>query len=320
MLKLGVADNNNLKFCADLVEHWKALGHEVKFERGSSEYIAQWADIYWVDTWDNNLAYLYKLYHGDEGVSRTPDWNNDKKPIIVVRALDWEVWLRQYQDQAVIDWVDKAICIAPHIEKELRAHAYWTDKLKLIRPGVNLDKFTLKTKKTDGFQIGMVLGDMWWAKNHMGGLDIFTTLYRNNPKWRLHIRGQHEGGTDYWRFMYDHYLESREIKDVVTLYSPMDEMNEWYENIDILLHPGMKEAFCYAVAEAMAKGIRCVINQFYGSEDIWPHDCLYQTHEEAVFMIKNKVWDKHPLQRRQYIQDSYSNERMFGEIDEFIGL
>ena len=316
-MRIAIADNNGLKFAKDLMDHWGAKGHEVCYERGSSEFLAQWADLYYVDTWDNNLAYLYKLYHGlhDE---MPADWDNNKKPIIVCRALDWEVWLGKARDQQVVDWVDKVICIAPHIEKELNTHANFGDKLRLIRPGVNLERFTPKTKVTDGFQLGMVLGDLWWPKNHMAGLDIFTTLYRRDNRWRLHIRGQHEGGTDYWKQMYDHYLESRGIAGAVTLYGPYLDMNDFYETIDILLHPGMKEAFCYAVGEAMAKEVRVVCNEFYGSRFIWPEWILYQTHEQAIDMILNQRVTRKA--HREYIKDNYSLERMLNQYDEFLGL
>ena len=316
--KIGIADNNGGKFTTDLKEHFAKIC-EVRYERGASEFVAQWADIYWVDTWDNNIHYLYKLYHGQH--DDMPDnWDNKKKPTIVVRALDWEVWIGLARDQSIIDWVDKIVVIAPHIEKELKKHGKFGNKVKLIRPGVNLQKFQLKTNPTDGYQIGMVLGDMWWYKNHMGGLDIFATLAKRDERWRLHIRGQHEGG-DYNPVMFNHYLESRGIKDRVTLYEHVEDMNQWYENIDYLLHPGMKEAFCYAIGEAAAKGIKPVVNNFYGADAIWPKEWMYNTHEEAVkrfYMPGNHVV---PIaDYRAFIIDNYSNERMFKEIDEYLGL
>ena len=330
MAKIAIADNNSRRFTDDLIKHWEGAGHEikeqhpdhskhheVKYEQGASEFLAQWADIYWIDTWDNNIHYLYKLYHGQHD-AMPPNWDNNKKPMIVVRALDWEVWIGMARDQSIIDWVDKVIVIAPHIEKELRAHADFKDKIKVIRPGVNLDKFTLKTKVTDGFQLGMVLADMWKYKNHMGGLDIFTTLYRQDSRWRLHVRGQHENGT-YDPVNWDYYLESRGIKDVVTLYPHQESINDWLENIDILLHPGQKEGFCYAVGEAMAKGIAVVINDFYGSRDIWPYHMTYQTHNEAIERIKNFQSDNWTI-NRQYIQDNYSLERQLAETDQFLGI
>lgn len=327
-MKIAVADNNGLKFTDDLLKHWQEdRGHEVFFERGASEHLAQRVDMYYVDTWDNNIHYLYKLYHDDEDHNRTKDWDNTKKPRIVVRALDWEVWIGWMRDQKIIDWVDNIIFIADHISKRVNSEVtIGPHKQKIIKPGVDLGRFTMKTTQTDGFQLGMVLGDMWWPKNHMAGLDIFTSLYYQDPRWRLHIRGQHEGGNDYWKLMYEYYLESRGIKDVVTLYPPVGNMNEWYEQIDILLHPGMKEAFCYAVGEAMAKGIPVVVNDFLGSHDIWEQGMRYKTHPEAVLMIEaihREMMIKHTRTSdyaREYIEKHYSNERMFKEYDAFLGL
>lgn len=316
-MKIAIADNNRGKFTTDLKQHWE-VNHEVKYEPGASEYLAQWADIYYVDTWDHNIHYLYALYHGDTGVSRTPDWDNNKKPKIIVRALDWEVWIGLARDQSIIDWVDQVVVIVPHIEIELRKYGDFKDKITLIRPGVNTLKFPLKTAKTDGFQLGMVLGDMWKYKNHMGGLDIFTNLYQRDDRWRLHIRGQHENST-YDPINFEYYLESRSIKDVVTLYPSVDNMNEWYENIDILLHPGQKEAFCYAVGEAMSKGIKPVINNFYGALDIWGPDFIYNTHQQAINkIIAGKPASTNPLYR-QFIESKYSLERMLGQYDELLG-
>lgn len=323
-MKIALADNNARKFTNDIIEHWERLGHEVRYEPGASEHLAQWADVYYCDTWDNNVHYLWKLYNGDEDHNRTEGWDNSKKPIVVCRVLDWEAWIGRVRDQRIIDWVDKIIFIAPHIQKRVnREVSIPEEKQQLIRPGVNLEKFTLKTKETDGFQLGMVLGDMWWPKNHMAGLDIFTSLYQKDNRWRLHIRGQHEGGNDFWKEMYEYYLDSRGIRDVVTLYPYQDPMNDWYENIDILLHPGMKEAFCYAVGEAMAKGIPVVVNDFMGSHDIWPHWAIYQTNEQAVTAIKHletigrQEWGP---KTRDFIESTYSLSQMLTELDVYLNI
>ena len=310
-----MADNCTLKFSRDIKEHWEAWGHEVRYEIGASEILAQWADVYYIDWWDNNIAYLFNWYKENP---------NTNRPKFIVRAIDWDIWVRGIRSQAMVDFVDTIVCIAPHMEAWLRKEKddttgqliEWGDKLKLIRPGVNLEKFPLKTKQTDGYTIGMVLGDMWWYKNHMGGLDIFATLAQKDPRWKLYIRGQHEPG-QYNPVMFDHYLESRGIKDRVTLVGPLDDMNTFYEDIDILLHPGMKEAYCYAVAEAMAKGIVAFVNNFYGSEAIWDYPNLYETHEQAVSGIKEIVpsLDRLKLSRRQLIEDWHNMKTMLTQLD-----
>lgn len=325
-MKIAIADNAGTKFCKDIIEHWQNKGHEVRYERGASEYLAQWADIYYVEWIDNNLNYLWKLYNGVDGVSRTPDWDNNKKPKIVCRMIDWDLWCGfvPFYEEAYMNFIDVAICIAPHMQDYILEKAPgYKDKLHLIRPGVNLEKFTVKSTVTDGFQLGMVLGDLWWYKNHMGGLDIFTQLYRQDNRWRLHLRGQHEPGA-YNPRMFEYYLESRGIKDAVTLYPPVDDMNQWYEQIDIMLHPGMKETFVYAVAEPMAKGIPVIVNDFLGSQDIWDANeyMIYQTHEEAVEIInciKDKEFSDTPIDWRNYIEAKYDVKRMLKEYDEVLG-
>lgn len=319
-MKIAIADNTGLKFLTDLKQHWEDQGHEVRYERGASEYLAQWADLYYVEWIDGNLNYLWKLYNGADDVSRTPDWGNNKKPIIACRLIDWDIWnpYVPFYEEQYINFIDKAICIAPHIQKRILDRApQYNGKLQLIRPGVAVDKFPLKTTKTDGHQIGMVLGDMWWPKNHMSGLDIFTQLYRKDNRWRLHIRGQHEGGTEYWRAMYEHYLDSRGIREAVTLYAPVDSMDTWYEGIDYLLHPGMKEAFSYAVAEAACKGIPIICNEFMGALDIWPEDWLYQTTNEAVHMFQ---FTHDPQAFRDYVVENYNLQKYFQETDSWLGV
>ena len=310
-MKIAIADNTTLKFCGDLKKHWEDSGHEVKYETGASEFLAQWADIYYIEWFDNNIHYLFNWYKDNPSA---------KKPVFVVRAIDWDLWTHGTPNQEMIDFVDKWICIAPHMEKKLRAEGNFGDKLKLIRPGVNTDKFTLKVKETDGFQLGMVLGDLWLMKNPFGGLDIFTTLYQQDNRWRLHVRGQHEGG-QYYPVLWNHYLESRGIKDAVTLYEPQDDMNSWYENIDILLHPGLKETFCYAVGEAASKGIPVVVNEFYGAREVWWESFLYKTHSEAIAMIcVLNDYEVNSYNYRNFIEKNYGLDRYLKETDEWLNI
>lgn len=314
-MKIAVADSCARKFSGDIIDHWIARGHEVKFEIGASEHLAQWADMYYCDFSDNNIHYLYKIYTGQH--PEHPNWKTYKRPKFVVRAIDWEIWIGYARDQNLVNFVDQWICIAPHIEKKLRAEAMYREgQLVMIPPGVNLERFTRKTKETDGFQLGMVLGDMWWYKNHMSGLDIFTQLYNADKRWRFHIRGQHEPG-EFNKVMFDHYLESRRISEAVRLYDRVEDMNSWYNGIDILLHPGMKEAYCYAVAEAMAKGIRPVINEFYGSRDIWRHEDLYKTTQDAVSLIRYKPDDY--IDPRFYIEKNHDIKQMLEAFDRLLG-
>jgi len=89
----------------------------------------------------------------------------------------------------------------------------------------------------------------------------------------------------------------------------------------------MKEGFCYAVAEAMSKGIKPVVNNFFGAKDIWYDEILYNTHKEALMKFTmgspinaNSQWMNGNNPYREYIKDNYSLERMLKEYDEYMGV
>lgn len=316
-MKIAIADNCTLKFSRDLKEHWEKK-HEVRYEIGASEWLAQWADLYYIDWWDANLAYLWKLYNGVEGVSRTPDWDNNRKPKIVVRAIDWDVWCGFVPtSQQYVDFVDKVICIAPHIERFMRTQAEFGDKLHVIRPGVNVDRFSFRADRL-GYNVAMVTGDIWMMKNAMEGLTVFNSLVRRYPElpWKLHWRGQLADHARYMQHAIDYFIDSRRLKDRVVLYPPVNDMNEWYEQMDFILHPSIKEAFCYAIGEAMTKGIKPVIYDWLGSKDIWPRECIYQTVDEAIDIF---MGPRTPEVYRQFIQENYPIERMVRQYDELLG-
>ena len=86
---------------------------------------------------------------------------------------------------------------------------------------------------------------------------------------------------------------------------PHDEMNEWLEDKDYLIHPSGSETFCYAVAEAMAKGIRPLINNWSGSSETWGED----------FYIDDFNLEKDPLMFRYIIEQKYNQNRMIEETN-----
>lgn len=310
-----MADNCALKFSGDIKRHWEEAGHEVRYEIGASEFIAQWADVYYVEWWDNNIHYLYNWYL---------EHHEAKKPKFIVRAIDWDIWTRGIRSQRMVDFVDYIVCIAPHMEQYLRNEKdnetgeliRWGEKLRLIRPGVNLEEFRFQEKQNDGFQIGMVLGDMWLMKNPFEGLGIFTALYNLDKRYHLHLRGQHEPG-DYYPHLFNHFVSSRGITGAYTLYGYQNTMSQWYQNIDILLHPSLKETYCYAVAEASAMGTPVVCNNFPGAGAIWPKEWLYNNPVEAVEKIRNESkWNMFNI--RAYMEEHHDIKRMLTELDKLL--
>lgn len=309
-----MADNCTLKFCRDIKEHWEKKGHEVRYEVGASEHLAQWADLYYIDWWDNNFHYLFNWYK---------EHPEAKKPKFAVRAIDWDIWAIDVRSQEMVDFVDHIITIAPHMYEKVKNNTnaaddkpiVWNNKLSLIRPGLDLDKFPLKKYNSEQFNIGMVCGDMWEFKNAIGGYQIFAILAKRNTAFKFHVRGQYVGN-GYASVMHEHFVKTRNLN--LTLYPPMDNMLDFYNKIDFLIVPSLKEAFSYATAEAMAMGIKPVINNFLGSEGIWPKTYIFNTYKEAVDSIHTYTKEQ-ALDYRNFIIDNYSLTRMLAKYDALLG-
>jgi glycosyltransferase involved in cell wall biosynthesis len=314
-MKIAMADECGLKFCSALKKHWEDAGHEVRFESGASEFLAPWADIYYVEWWTNNIHYLFNWYQ---------EHPEAKKPKFIVRAIDWDIWSINICDQRIVDFVDHIVMIAPYLMDKVKKNLDgatgkpidFGNKLTLIRPGLELDKFPLKPYRMRQLSIGMVCGDMWELKNGIGGYQIFAMLAAMNPAYQFHVRGQYVGG-EYNRLFHEHFVESRKLN--LTLYPSMIDMNSFYEKIDVLVVPSLKEAFSYATAEAMACGIKPVINNFIGASDIWPKKFIFNDYDMAVEMIKLPYTPDDAKGYRKYISDTHNMNTMLSEFDALLG-
>ena len=309
-MKIACADNCGGKFSRIIIDYWLKKGHEVKYEPGASEFLAEWADLYYIDWWDNNLNYLWKFYEANKEA---------KKPKICVRAIDWDVWCGYVPttDQKYVDFTDYVITIAPHMYEKVKGNANFGDKLELIRPGVDLDKFPLKENEP-GFNVGMITGDVWMFKNCMEGLMMFAMVVKAYPKlpWKLHWRRNWADHMPYSKVAHEHFIESRGLKDRVIMYDNIPDMNSWYDQIDYIINPSVKEAFSYGIAEAMCKGIKPIINNWYGAIEIWPKKYIYNTLDEAVMMFTSEY---NPPEYRKIIEDHYDLKRMMTEYDNLLG-
>jgi hypothetical protein len=291
-MKIAIADNQQLKFIGDLKKHWESKGHEVKYEMGASEILFEWADLYFVDGWENNIHYLYNWYK---------EHPEAKKPKVACRAIDWEVWQGLARDQDIIDWVDYQFAIAPHIARKLQSENRW-DRLEVIKCGIDTQKFTFrKDGNSFGYNVLIPCNEIdWHLKNVSEGIKIFAMLCDLKPwgNWKLTIKGKWTGMYGYMKVFHLDLIEKLGIKDRVTIIEEhVPDYNEFLEQFNYCLVPSYKEAYSYVVGECAAKGIRPVINHWLGAEELWNPDWIYQTPNIAInhFNVnfsakKNREW------------------------------
>jgi hypothetical protein len=306
-MKIAIADNQNLRFDNDLKEHWEKK-HEVRYEPGASEHLFQWCDLYYINYWDNNIHYLYNWH------IKHPDV---KKPKIVCRAIDWEVWTGLVRDQSIVNWVDVALCITKHIKERLEAEVDFKGKLHLVKPGINISKYSMV--KENQFTIIMPVNEFdWYLKHTIEGLKIFKTLLDHDPSipWKLHIRGKW-CQAEYFQVVIKDFVKKAQLTDHVVFDEEwVDDFNAYLNKFDFMLLPSLKEAFSFVTAQCAVKGIRPILNWWYGAENIYPKNWLYLTEKQAVEMFFNR---HKPAVYRAYIEGNYTLDRFLKETDEACG-
>ncbi|MGB9975630.1 glycosyltransferase [Thermovenabulum sp.] len=255
------------------------------------------ADIIWFE-WANEVAIIGTNYSGIIG----------KK--VIVRLHSYEV-LSDLPKKIKWDNVDKLIFVAPHIReiffKEFSDVA-GSVSTEIVYNGIDLNKFTFKERKP-GYNIAWV-AHINYKKNPAMMLQIISKLREIDPSYKLHVAG------DFQDKRYEYYLKymvkEMGLENNIIFYGWVDDMDEWWEDKNYLLSTSIHESFGYNIAEAMAKGIKPVIHNFYGAKEIYPEEYIFNTIDEAVSMIVSSEYNSEEY--RKFVSDNCSFKKHIENI------
>lgn len=322
-MKIAIFDPYLPKFTQDMINWWRAKGHEVEAQRYYNPELAEWADTIWFDTTDNNLASGTNPGSAilDDEANHFP-WNLHDMDLsnkhIICRAIDIEVWQGHFA-AAKWDIIDDLVFIAPHIRNLVDPAALPSPNPKMrihtIPCAVNLDRYQYAERGT-GFDIAVV-GERWMSKGSDYILQIALKLKKIDTRYKIHWLGKR---SDYqWELAYfDDFIEYHELPIEITNWIEGDNaVDQFLEGKNYLLSASHKEAFGYNIAEAMAKGIKPVIHRFYGAEYLWP-GLLWSSIDEAVERITEYANYDSASYRQYLIDHGYTLPLMMEQFDAII--
>lgn len=304
-MKICVIDSWG-KFMRGPVDHWRALGHEVRVEKHWAPERIEGMDI----------VYFYPVEANLIHAARTPKPPGTR---IVAEAVDIDIY-SGHSGAVNWDYVDALIVMAPHM-LELLHHKVKnlpsTLPIHIVPGGVDLERFTL-VERPRNYNVAWI-GRKWIAKNLFGALQIFNQLIQADPEhpWRLWCLGQ-RWHPEWWQRHCEAYLEANSaLVERVEFVDHVPDVNEWLENMSYLLQTSFKEAFGYCIAEAAAKGIRPVVQNTNGALATWPREWVFDTHAEAIEMLTNGYDAR---QVRGIIEKRYPLAKRLKMLDCIIGI
>ena len=300
-MKIGVSDPDRYTFSQQLIDHWESQGHEVvKSLYHEPGFVAECDVVFY----DYASAMVKQL--SEEGA---------KPKKCIVRAIDVENYMNYYK---TFNWdlIDHFIVLNEAQKRMFKERPDFTcpeEKIHVISPGVNLDKFTLK----QGLQTtnkAVFVGRFWIGKNVAGAIELVEILNSFGNEWTLHLRGQ---GLDprWWDKYIKHKIECARFPIIID--DRQEDMNAYLEDKSLMIVSSFKEAFSYAGAEALAKGIPTVFNNWYGAEDVWPKEWIYSNPWDGALKAV-EVGKLLPSELRHYIEERYDEKYMFERIDSLL--
>lgn len=306
------------KFTTDMQNWWISKGHEVERQTYYNPQMAnEWADVIYFFTCDNNLlsatnpdrALLADDANYKPWSLHNMDLSNKK---IIVHPVDIEVWSGHHAYENMWNIVDEVIFPAPHIQEIFNADSRTKGHFKqhVIPFGVNLERWTF-AQREKGFNIGVV-SELWESKGVDLALQIAMRLKEIDSRYHITWLGKNQ--MYHWgKAYFDDLAKNLPITHEIDF---VEDLNSWWEDKNYVLHCGQKETYTYAVAEAMAKGIKPVFHKYYGADATWP-GLTWTSIDEAVKLITEDAYDSSSY--RQYLIDHHLDlESMMTAIDKVI--
>ena len=147
-------------------------------------------------------------------------------------------------------------------------------------------------------------------------LQILKKLTDRDKRYKLHIAGQSQDPK--YDLYLDYIAKEMGIFDNINLYGQVTDINDWLNDKNYLLSTSMLEGYGYSIMEAMAKGIKPVIHNFFEAKYFYPKKYLYNTIDTAAINIANvRNYDSKEY-RDWIINNGYTLENQVRQIQDII--
>ena len=260
--------------------------------------LMKWSDISWFE-WCTDLAVI-----------------GSKKPKVcenIVRLHRYEAYTQwpQLVDWSNIDCLitvgnsfvkDALMCNVPDMENNTN--------VVTIPNGVNLDKYHFVDRQR-GKNIAF-LSNLRMVKNPALILQCMQKLHYIAPEYRLFFAGDFQDMSleQYMR----HMVKALGLQGVVSFDGWQNDINQWLADKHYIVSTSTIESQGMGILEAMACGLKPVIHNFPGAEQIFSSEYLFNISEEFYQHILSESYE--PKKYRKFIEEKYPLKNQLSNIND----
>jgi glycosyltransferase involved in cell wall biosynthesis len=224
-----------------------------------------------------------------------------KRCRLVARLHSYELFV--WAPRVNWDNVDKVILVSAAMQRRFSelypAHAA---KTVVVYNGVNLERFRPRCARRFGFDIGVLAG-IHPVKRIYELVLTTHSLRQRGYEPHLHIAGDKVPGgyfDDYYRAIEEARCRL-DLEKHVTLHGQIEEVEDWFNEIDIFVSNSYWEGQQNALIEASASGCLCLSHFWGGADEAVLPDSVYATEEQlqAQLIRLAEMSDEARARRRQ---------------------
>jgi glycosyltransferase involved in cell wall biosynthesis len=183
-----------------------------------------------------------------------------------------------------------------------------------IPNGVDMDKFTFKRRRP-GKKIAFA-ASLRMVKNPMLLIQCMAELWRQDPDYHLYYAGATHD------LLLQHYIEYSlqrlGMSDNFHFDGFQEDMTAWLEDKNYLVSTSVIESQGMGILEAMAAGIKPVVYDFPGAEEIFGKNYLFTTPQDFCRRIFEEDYDSE--QYRNFVERRYPLNRQLAMINELFAV
>jgi len=267
-------------FLKDILEFAKQR-FEVRFFNGKTYgdmyELMKWSDISWFE-WCTDLA---------TNASRMP-----KVCTNIIRLHRYEAYLDFPKE---VNWenIDVLITVGNRCVNEALAGKVpdiaSRTRIVQIANGVDLAKFGF-IERSRGLNIAFV-GDLRLVKNPMFALQCMHRLHSIDSGYKLFFAGRVPPVDAFVEQYLTHTVDVLGLRDVVFFDGRQDDVNSWLADKHYIISTSVIESQGMGLLEGMACGLKPVVHNFPGAQQIFAPEFLFNTAEDFCSRILSAEYE-----------------------------
>lgn len=185
-------------------------------------------------------------------------------------------------------------------------------KLMTLNYGIDIDQFNF-TYRNRGKKIACV-SDLSAKKNPMFLLQCMQKLIYIDPDYRLYFAGEFEDKAIEHYVM--HMVEKMNLSSVVFFDGRVKNLNTWFRDKHYIVSAGISESALSGVLEGMYCGLKPVVHNFPGADELLPIEVLFNLAEDFCSQITSKASE--PQKYHSIVEEKFRQQVVMKNIHEML--